>query len=154
MKFFKLFKTDKHDAKKRSTLESQKLSIHSYQSEQSVESSGLGSAQARPLHADWPLFDLQDLDFIDYEDNVSISSLDMSIWKTAPTDNEAPPIISQKELEKHRTHVDAWIAVKGMVYDVTTFLDLHPGGYKELWKGVGRNATSLFMKVLINLQFL
>ena len=37
-------------------------------------------------------------------------------------------IISGEELRKHRTPGDCWIAVHSKVYDVTEFLEEHPGG--------------------------
>ena len=37
-------------------------------------------------------------------------------------------VISGEELRKHRTPEDCWIAVHSKVYDVTEFLEEHPGG--------------------------
>jgi L-lactate dehydrogenase (cytochrome) len=37
-------------------------------------------------------------------------------------------VISGEELRKHRTPQDCWIAVHSKVYDVTEFLEEHPGG--------------------------
>ena len=31
-----------------------------------------------------------------------------------------------------------------MVYNVTAYMDYHPGGWDELIKGAGRDATDLF----------
>ena len=39
-----------------------------------------------------------------------------------------PRTLSFKELEKHSDANDCWIAVHSKIYDVTDFLDLHPGG--------------------------
>lgn len=36
------------------------------------------------------------------------------------------------------------MAVRGKVYNVTRYLDYHPGGATELMKGAGKDATSLF----------
>lgn len=36
------------------------------------------------------------------------------------------------------------MAVRGKVYNVTRYLDYHPGGAAELMKGAGKDATSLF----------
>jgi cytochrome-b5 reductase len=38
------------------------------------------------------------------------------------------------------------MAVRGKVYNVTHFMDFHPGGPDELLKGVGRDATQLYDK--------
>ena len=39
----------------------------------------------------------------------------------------------------------AWVIIKGDVYDVTEWLDEHPGGRKILLKNVGKDATDKFM---------
>lgn len=52
--------------------------------------------------------------------------------------------ISTAELAKHNTKEDAWMAVKGKVYNVTRYMDYHPGGPEELLRGVGTDATKLF----------
>lgn len=100
--------------------------------------------------AEWPIFDITQSEILDDddEDNASVTSLDVSVWKSAPTDNEAPPLIGKQELGHHVTPVDAWIAIHGLVYDVTTFLSRHPGGINEIMKGVGKDSTKLFMKVI------
>eukprot|EP00123_Amoebidium_parasiticum_P004231 comp15517_c1_seq1/m.12542 comp15517_c1_seq1/g.12542 ORF comp15517_c1_seq1/g.12542 comp15517_c1_seq1/m.12542 type:complete len:138 (-) comp15517_c1_seq1:380-793(-) len=52
--------------------------------------------------------------------------------------------ISLEELAKHNTPKDAWMAVRGRVYNVTHFIDFHPGGAEELLRGAGIDATELF----------
>ena len=52
--------------------------------------------------------------------------------------------VTMKELKEHGRREDAWLAVNGSVYNVTQYLDLHPGGWDEMIKGVGRDATDLF----------
>lgn len=37
-------------------------------------------------------------------------------------------IVSHEEITRHRREGDAWIVVDGKVYDVTHFLEVHPGG--------------------------
>ena len=39
-----------------------------------------------------------------------------------------PPTLSFKDLRKHAKDDDCWIAVHSKIYDVTNFLDSHPGG--------------------------
>ena len=36
--------------------------------------------------------------------------------------------------------------LKGNVYNITQYLDYHPGGVEELMKGAGKDCTSLFNK--------
>ena len=48
---------------------------------------------------------------------------------------------SMAEVEKHNKKDDLWIAVKGVVLDVTNWLDEHPGGPQALFSHMGRDAT-------------
>lgn len=41
----------------------------------------------------------------------------------------------------------AWSSWQGKVYNITPYLDFHPGGRDELMKGAGRDGTKLFMEV-------
>lgn len=51
-------------------------------------------------------------------------------------------------LAAHKTQDEAvWIALKGKVYNITPYLEFHPGGESELMKGAGKDATDLFNKV-------
>jgi len=38
------------------------------------------------------------------------------------------------------------MAINGKVYNVTSYLPFHPGGEKEMMRGVGRDGTALFSK--------
>ncbi|XP_065340374.1 cytochrome b5 reductase 4 isoform X1 [Cloeon dipterum] len=58
-----------------------------------------------------------------------------------------PRDVPASELAKHNRQDDAWLAVKGRVYNVTHYMDFHPGGVEELMRGVGKDATSLFNQV-------
>ncbi|XP_066994666.2 cytochrome b5 reductase 4 [Anabrus simplex] len=55
--------------------------------------------------------------------------------------------VTLEQLAKHNKTNDAWIALRGKVYNVTHYLDFHPGGADELMQGVGKDATELFNKV-------
>ncbi|KAH8779975.1 cytochrome b2 [Diaporthe sp. PMI_573] len=55
--------------------------------------------------------------------------------------------ISSAELEKHSTRHDCWVAVHSKVWDLTDFIDEHPGGAKILLSVAGKNATSEFDRV-------
>ncbi|KAF8162372.1 FMN-dependent dehydrogenase-domain-containing protein [Pholiota molesta] len=45
------------------------------------------------------------------------------------------------EVAKHNSRESCWIIVHGNVYDVTEFLDEHPGGSKIILKYAGKDAT-------------
>ncbi|PCG94528.1 Aldolase-type TIM barrel [Penicillium occitanis (nom. inval.)] len=56
-------------------------------------------------------------------------------------------VISGEELRKHRTTEDCWIAVHSKVYDVTEFLEEHPGGAAIILKYAGADATQAYDEV-------
>ncbi|XP_076379880.1 cytochrome b5 reductase 4 isoform X5 [Megalopta genalis] len=58
-----------------------------------------------------------------------------------------PRVVSLSELANHNKQNDAWIAIRGIVFNVTRYMDFHPGGTSELMRGVGKDATKLFENV-------
>lgn len=48
---------------------------------------------------------------------------------------------SMEEVEKHNKKDDLWIVVKGVVLDVTNWLDEHPGGPQALFSHMGKDAS-------------
>ncbi|KAJ1643810.1 hypothetical protein J3B02_006181 [Coemansia erecta] len=48
------------------------------------------------------------------------------------------------EIEKHCTRDSIWIVVHDKVYDVTKFLDEHPGGEEVILENAGIDATEAF----------
>ena len=48
---------------------------------------------------------------------------------------------SMEEVKKHNKKEDLWIVVKGVVLDVTNWLDEHPGGPQALFSHMGKDAT-------------
>eukprot|EP00011_Vannellida_sp_DIVA3-517-6-12_P014906 CAMPEP_0114622172 /NCGR_PEP_ID=MMETSP0168-20121206/9605_1 /TAXON_ID=95228 ORGANISM="Vannella sp., Strain DIVA3 517/6/12" /NCGR_SAMPLE_ID=MMETSP0168 /ASSEMBLY_ACC=CAM_ASM_000044 /LENGTH=132 /DNA_ID=CAMNT_0001833389 /DNA_START=157 /DNA_END=551 /DNA_ORIENTATION=+ len=52
--------------------------------------------------------------------------------------------VTMEELKKHRSQDDAWMALDGKVFNVTEYMDFHPGGVRKLMLGAGRDATRLF----------
>lgn len=48
---------------------------------------------------------------------------------------------SMEEVQKHNQKDDLWIVVKGVVLDVTNWLDEHPGGPQALFSHMGKDAT-------------
>lgn len=53
-------------------------------------------------------------------------------------------VISMAELQRHNRSDDCWLAVRGKVYDVTSWVAKHPGGEDPLVLNGGRDATQLF----------
>lgn len=52
--------------------------------------------------------------------------------------------ISLTEVATHASRGDYWIALHGLVYDVSNFLDSHPGGRQPLLAVCGTDATEAF----------
>jgi cytochrome b involved in lipid metabolism len=51
---------------------------------------------------------------------------------------------SLEEIAKHNKKDDLWIAVKGIVMDVTNWTDEHPGGPQALFSHMGKDASEEF----------
>ncbi|KAF8379951.1 hypothetical protein HHK36_027417 [Tetracentron sinense] len=58
-----------------------------------------------------------------------------------------PKIHSFEEVEKHNQTKDCWLIISGKVYDVTPFMDDHPGGYEVFLSASGKDATNDFEDV-------
>jgi len=56
----------------------------------------------------------------------------------------APRVVSAAELAKHAEKADLWVAIDGVVYDLTAFQHIHPGGAIPLWQSAGQDVTDLF----------
>ncbi|KAK4878997.1 hypothetical protein RN001_007143 [Aquatica leii] len=52
--------------------------------------------------------------------------------------------VSLEEVSFHDTIGDCWIVIYDHVYDVSTFLDEHPGGREILLEYAGRDASCAF----------
>jgi cytochrome b involved in lipid metabolism len=62
-----------------------------------------------------------------------------------PLDKEGKyRLISMKEIEEHNSKGSLWTVINRAVYDLTTYLDYHPGGEKKLLMGAGTDCTFLF----------
>jgi flavocytochrome c len=51
---------------------------------------------------------------------------------------------TMEEVAKHNTKEDLWVVVKGVVMDVSDWLDEHPGGPQAIMNFMGRDATEEF----------
>ncbi|KAI1731174.1 cytochrome b5-like heme/Steroid binding domain-containing protein [Ditylenchus destructor] len=52
--------------------------------------------------------------------------------------------VDETELGKHCRQDDCWILLFDTVYDVTFYMDFHPGGPEELMRAAGTDGTDLF----------
>lgn len=51
---------------------------------------------------------------------------------------------TRSEVEKHSSNRSCWVIIQGNVYDLTTFLDVHPGGAAIILKYAGKDATAVY----------
>ncbi|KAJ0910825.1 putative cytochrome b5-like heme/steroid binding domain, cytochrome b5, heme-binding protein [Helianthus annuus] len=56
-------------------------------------------------------------------------------------------ILSFEEVSMHNRKTDCWLIISGKVYDVTPFLDDHPGGAEALLLATEKDATEDFETV-------
>ncbi|KAL0878737.1 hypothetical protein ABMA27_003785 [Loxostege sticticalis] len=55
--------------------------------------------------------------------------------------------ISFKEVKKHKSKKSLWMVIHNDVYDVTKFLEEHPGGEDTLLENAGKDASQAFEDV-------
>ena len=56
-------------------------------------------------------------------------------------------IISASELRKHNVPEDCWVAIHGLVYDLTGFAEEHPAGAESILDLAGIDGTEAFSAV-------
>ena len=49
-----------------------------------------------------------------------------------------------RALELAQTHPKDWVVIQGRVYDVSNFIDVHPGGHQVILDCVGKDATTVW----------
>ena len=52
--------------------------------------------------------------------------------------------ITVEEVSKHNKPNDCWTIIDNNVYDITKFLELHPGGKNVMINYLGKDATQVF----------
>jgi cytochrome b involved in lipid metabolism len=65
---------------------------------------------------------------------------------TSPVKNVSTttPSLTMSELAKHNSSKNCWLLISGKIYDVTSFINQHPGGANEILKNCGTDATVAF----------
>ena len=53
-------------------------------------------------------------------------------------------VFGKEEVAKHNEDGDCWIIMEGKVYDVSQYMELHPGGEEAVLQYAGKDATEGF----------
>ncbi|KAK5073994.1 hypothetical protein LTR64_006865 [Lithohypha guttulata] len=56
-------------------------------------------------------------------------------------------MLSGKDVASHNTRSSCWVIIDAHVYDVTTYLEKHPGGSQILLQYAGKDATAVYQPV-------
>ena len=64
--------------------------------------------------------------------------------KVGPVIDGGTTAISMSDVAKHSKTDDCWIAINGDAYNVSDFMDEHPGGAKVLMVYAGKDASDDF----------
>lgn len=57
------------------------------------------------------------------------------------------PVITEEEVAKHTTEESCWFICRGLVYDATPFLKIHPGGASSILLSGGTDCTDEFESI-------
>ncbi|ODV82269.1 cytochrome b5 [Suhomyces tanzawaensis NRRL Y-17324] len=76
------------------------------------------------------------------------SSKPKHILRGVPPNTPPPQYVQipKEELKKHKTQEDCWTCINGRVFNITPYINFHPGGVEEIMKCAGRDGTALFNK--------
>lgn len=79
---------------------------------------------------------------------LAMTALRLTATATTPSNdrnNNYRKQITLDEVAYHDTITDCWIVLYDRVYDITDFLEMHPGGHDVLLEHAGRDATIAFI---------
>lgn len=62
-------------------------------------------------------------------------------------DSNGMSIITADELSNHNTEDDCWVAIHGIVYDLTEFAEEHPAGPESIYELAGTDGTEAFAAI-------
>lgn len=70
------------------------------------------------------------------------------VLRGVPLNTPPPPYvrIDKEELKSHKSIDDCWTCINGKVFNITPYVNFHPGGVSEILKCAGRDGTALFNK--------
>ncbi|KAK9806800.1 hypothetical protein WJX72_003117 [[Myrmecia] bisecta] len=71
----------------------------------------------------------------------------MTVAEPTIVDAQKATSITLEQCRQHTTEQDCWLVVHGKVYDITTFLDEHPGGFDIILANTGKDATEDYEEI-------
>ena len=72
--------------------------------------------------------------------SVDLLLSDFACWLLHPTFSSVT-MLSWEEVSKHNSIDSCWVVIRGILYDVTAFLDDHPGGARSILRYGGKDGT-------------
>ena len=87
--------------------------------------------------------------FGEFHEEDSFGSVDSGVagWGVETDPETGLEVISLEEVGRHDTREDGWMVIYDKVYDITEFLEEHPGGEDVLMEYLGYDATMAFRGV-------
>ncbi|KAJ5673362.1 hypothetical protein N7507_002489 [Penicillium longicatenatum] len=61
-------------------------------------------------------------------------------------DSDSQQLYTLEDVAKHNKDGDLWVIIDGKVFDLTTYMNTHPGGKQVLLKHGGLDATRKYQK--------
>lgn len=78
---------------------------------------------------------------------LAVTATACAFYEPVKSDAAFAPVFPVAEVAKHNKLEDCWIAINGQVYDVSEFLQKHPGGAARILRYAGGDASSAFGRI-------
>lgn len=73
---------------------------------------------------------------------------EQSTTSNTATSAESSSSFSLADVAKHTSKTDCWTVVNGNVYNITSYVPVHPGGVAEIVRACGVDSTDLFNSIM------
>lgn len=83
------------------------------------------------------------IEILQTTDSLQISTSQLPISTTQETKNNFYTI---EEVSKHNSKESCWTVIRGEVYDLTQWIDKHPGGADKILSICGKDGTQAFVR--------
>ncbi|CED83265.1 l-mandelate dehydrogenase [Phaffia rhodozyma] len=87
--------------------------------------------------------------FVYFRPSISLDSQAHPVKMTPETTHPETRVLSRSEVSDHKSPSDGglWVIIDNAVYDVSNFLDQHPGGSGIIESNAGKDVTKLFKPI-------